>query len=128
MGLMQQIKVDVERITGATNEFAQPVSIKSPSGEIADTTGLYADISIMLDSNGNPYTTRDVNASISEGNILAANPNYPTRNSRGTLDFKGHLVTLTYADTSTIQMKVKDFFPDATINLVNLILENYAAS
>lgn len=128
MGIMAQIKSDVEQITGDLTGFAQPITLTAPNGEVSVTAGIYADISIQFESDGMPMTSRDVNCSISEANILLANPDYPTRNAKGIFDFKNHLASITYADGSTVTYMVKDHFPDATLNLVNLILEKYAVA
>ena len=123
MGLMEQLKKDIEQITSNTNEFSVALSFLAPTGETADINGLYSDHSNDYDANGNPITGKFTHVSISEK--FLTDLNYPTRDSRNLLALKGSLVTINYADGSLKTYKIDNTKPDYTINLHVLICSEY---
>jgi hypothetical protein len=123
MGLVEQIKADIEQITGNLNGFAVQLSFVAPTGETAEITGLYSDHSNAYDQNGFPVTGKSTNVVVSEKYLTDLS--YPTRNADGIVAMLGHLVTVNYADGSTRQYIVDETRPDYTINLITLILSRY---
>lgn len=123
MSLIEQIKKDLEQITGNTAEFAVNLSFKSPANDTAEITGISADISTGRDEDGIAVVGKFVHVTFSEQYLIDLG--YPTRNSMGLLSMLGHLVTISYADGSTKKFMVDSCRPDYTINLHTLILSDY---
>lgn len=123
MGLMEQIKEDIESITSDLDGFAVVLVFKSPNGDEATITGLHADVSKGYDENG-PIIGKYTHVSFSEKHLTDLN--YPTRNpSNGLLSMNNHLVTVSYAEGHEKQYVVDGLMPDYTINLHTLILSEY---
>lgn len=127
MGLMQTIANDILAITTNTNEFALPVVLTSPDDlETASISGIHSDHSTFLDESGNAYVGKLVAVAISELAIINSNPDYPIR-VNGLIALRDHKVTLTHADGAVVTYKVRENRPDYTINLIDLLLSEYAA-
>lgn len=125
MGLMEQLKADLEQITSNVNEFAVTLDFKSPTGEQATITGIYSDHSNAFDADGNAVTGKFTHVTISEK--FLTDQDYPTRtpNVAEFLALRKHFVTVHYADGKTRKYIVDDQKPDYTINLHTLILSEY---
>jgi len=126
MGLMNQVKLDVETITTNTDEFGLTLAFEAPTGETATIVGIAPDHSNDYDVNGNPVIGKFTHVTVSEQPLLDAS--YPTRDDDNLISFTDHLVTITYADGSTKQYIVDHVQPDYTINLINIILSDYDAA
>lgn len=123
MGLMEQLKQDIEQITSNSNEFGVELSFVAPTDETATITGFYSDHSNAYDSEGVPVTGKFTHVSISEPLLTALN--YPTRNADNLAAMTGHRVTINYVDGKIKEYVVDEVRPDYTINLFILILANY---
>ena len=124
MGLMDDAKQFAQTITNDLGDFAVPLSFRAPTGETASINGIYADITMVYDENGQPMNGKQTHVSISEQFLIDLG--YPTRNTDGFASFVGHLVTINYADGSSRVYSVDDVRPDYTINLFILFLSEYA--
>jgi hypothetical protein len=123
MGLMEQLKADIEQITSNTSEFAVDLSLVAPTGETASIQGLYSDHSNAYDESGVPIVGKFTHVSISEALLTAEG--YPTRNAAGLASMTGHKVTVNYADGSVKTYICDKVLPDYSINLFLLILSEY---
>lgn len=125
MGLMEQLKADLEQITSNTNEFAVTLDFKSPTGIEATVSGLGSDHSNAYDLEGNAVSGKFTHVTVAEK--LLTDLNYPTRsaNIAEFLDLRKHYVTVHYADGRVKKYIVDDQRPDYTINLHTLILSEY---
>lgn len=124
MGLMEQIKSDIEDITSDLDGFAVTLIFNDPNGNTATVNGLFADISKAYDESGNPIIGKYTHVSVSEKHLT--DQNYPTRNpNNGLLSLINHLVTINYPDGTTKQYIVDGVSPDYTINLHTLTLSEY---
>jgi len=123
MNIVEQMKQDLEEITGNADEFGVTLSFVSPTNETAQITGMYSDHSNSYDESGQNITGKFTHVTISEQFLI--NKNYPTRNTDGLADLNEHLVTVHYIDGSTKQYSVDDVRPDYTVNLFLLILSEY---
>jgi hypothetical protein len=125
MGLMNQIKSDTEQITGNLVDFAMPVILEAPTGQTVEINGIYSDHSNAYDENGMPITGKFTHVTISEQPLIDLG--YPTRSSKGLMNFLSHKVTINYADGRSEKYIVDQQRPDYTINLVILILAKYTS-
>lgn len=124
MNLMQQAKLDTERILSAVNEFAMSLTFEAPTGETLTTTGQFFDRTAMYGIDQQEVSGRHVIVHVSEQPFTDAN--YPMRRVDGVITFTNHLVSCTYADGRIEQFKVFDTQPDYSINMITLQLQSYA--
>lgn len=125
MGLMDQIKKDIEQITSNLNEFGVVLFMQAPTGETATINGYYTDHSNAFDSDGVPITGKMVSIAVSEQFLIDAS--YPTRNTRDLSDFQNHFATINCTDGITRKYRVQSWHPDYSINLITLFLSEYAS-
>lgn len=123
MGLMDQIKKDVETFTQNANDFGVELFFEAPGGETATVNGYFSDHSLIFDQIGNPVTGKKTHVCVSEQPLIDLD--YPTRTSEGLTSFQNHLVTINYPDGTSIKYKIEESQPDYTINLITLFLTNY---
>lgn len=86
-------------------------------------TGLGTKHWINFDSDGNPINSKNVHVTIDE-DFLKANK-YPSRNAKGDVYLKGHLVS--FADSTGFKKDyvVREWLPDEVLGLIVLILGDY---
>ena len=116
MGLMDQIKSDVQQFTSNTNDFGVMLTFTSPTSVVKEVAGYFADHSLEFDENGNPIVGRKTTVCISEQSLIDAGYS-SVRNSRGLITLDGHFVSI-----NTSLFSVEQWQPDYTINLITLFL------
>ena len=121
MGLMDQIKSDVQQFTANTNDFGVMLTFKSPTSIVKEVAGYFADHSLAFDENGSPITGRKTTVCVSEQSLIDAGYS-SVRSSKGLITMEGHLVSINYPDGSTYLFSVDEWQPDYTINLITLFL------
>lgn len=121
MNLMQQAKNDIQRILGATTEFAMALQFIAPNAETLTTTGQFFDRTYMGDIEQQDTSGRHIIVHVSEQPFTDAG--YPMRRADGVITFSNHKVIATYADGTTKTFKVLDTQPDYAINMITLQLQ-----
>jgi hypothetical protein len=126
MNLFERVKLDIKAITTNVNEFSTEVTFTAPNGDTATVNAQYSDHSNSYDSEGMPITGKFTHVTISEDVLTELN--YPTRNSAGLINMLNHTMAINYADGSVRNYIVSETRPDYTINLILLILSDYAVN
>lgn len=122
MSLVDQIRLDVQRITGNTSEFATPIVFEDKFGTTATVPGTRTNHHLGIRPDGVPVNTKQASVSVSE----AAFPvDYTVRNSAGLVALKGHKVS--YADSTglTKQYVIEETYPDEKLGLIVCILRDF---
>lgn len=124
MGLIAQIKNDIELITSNTDGFGVSMTFTAPTSEVATINGLHKKHHLGIDQHlGTPVNTKTASVSFSEKFLIDVN--YPVRNASGIVNLKGHLVAVKDS-TGTIETYIiEQWFPDETIGLIVCILGTY---
>jgi len=117
MGLVDQLRQDVQRITTDLNEFAVSITLTAPTGETVETSGVYSKHHLAYDTDGVRVNTRQTCITISEAPLIAQY--YPTRNSNG-VHFEGHKVTM-----ESITYICNEWLEDNTAGTILLILGDF---
>ena len=123
MGLIEQARIDIARITQNLNEFGVNIDLVARTGEPASVTGLHTRHHLGVDSDGNMINSRNVHISICEDALIDAD--YPYRNSSNEVDFKNHRATVIDSSGEPRLYKVTQWHQDETIGLIVIILGDY---
>lgn len=123
MSLLDQIKKDVQTITGNAGDFAVSIQLTAPTLEEATVNGLHTKHHLGVDTEGNMVNSRNAHISIAEALLTAAK--YPARNAQGEVSMHDHLVRVADSTGVTKSYKVKEAYPDETVGLIVMILTDY---
>lgn len=126
MGLVEQARKDIQRITEDVNGFGQQIVLVSPLGVVAPVIGLHRKINMGVDTEGNIVNSRQSYVSITEATLNDAG--YPFRNATGEVFLANHLC---YAKDTTGIVKcyeIKSWTPDEHTGIIPIFLEVYTPS
>jgi hypothetical protein len=123
MSLLDQIKKDIEDITGNPNEFGREIIFVAPDESMATVTGLHTKHHLGIDTDGNPVNSKNAHISISE--YYLALQDYPVRNQAGEVNLKNHKVTVKDSTGNDCTYVIREWFPNETIGLITCILGDY---
>lgn len=126
MGLIEQSRKDIQRITEDVNGFGQQIVLVSPDGVVGAVTGLHRKINMAVDTEGNVVNSRQSYVSITEATLNESG--YPFRSSNGEVFFARHLCYV--RDTTGIvkSYEIKSWTPDEATGIIPIFLEVYTPS
>ena len=122
MGLVEQAKKDIEKITGNAAEFGVELTFTSPSAVVAVATGIHAKHHTGFDEQGFPVNSKIASVAISEQYLTDAG--YPVRTG-GEVQLRGHKVAAADSTGVVNTYMIREWFPDEMIGLIVLILGDY---
>ncbi len=122
MGLIDQAKADIQRITSNSDEFGVELTFTSPGSDVAVVNGLHTKHHLDVNMEGNIISGRNVHISVSEQ--LLTDESYPVR-INGEVNLNGHIVSVKDSTEVAKTYRVKYWIPDETIGLILCILEVY---
>jgi hypothetical protein len=127
MGLMDEIKQDIQDITGNSNEFGVAITFTNPDNtQTITVTGTASKHYMQFDfESGKNVNSQNAHVSVSE-QVFISN-NYKIRNASGKVSMKKHRVS--YVDSVGVSgsYEVIEAFPDEAIGLIVFILGERAA-
>lgn len=125
MGLLDQIRKDVERFVSNIGDFAVNATFTDNAYNNATISCLYTRHSTKIDGEGSPVNSKNASVCVSEQKLLDAG--YTTRNDENELDMYGHFVS--FIDSTGVNKKCKiiEQLPDESVGLIVFILSDYAA-
>lgn len=125
MGLIDQIKADIEDITSNAEEFGWPLTFTSPDGaSTVAVTGLYTKHHIGIDPESNKQVNvKNSHCSVSEKFFTDAG--YPCRNAANEVSMKRHKVQTTDVNGLAQTYLVQEAFADETTGLIVFILGDF---
>ncbi len=128
MGLLDQIKEDVKKITTNTKMFGVELTFTTPDNPPFSCTvgGTTTKHRISVDREGAPYNGRNFSCTVSEGALLDAD--YPVRNNDGEVSLKNHIVSFKDSTGTTGVYKIESWYPDEKIGLIVCILGFYGTN
>jgi hypothetical protein len=128
MGLIDQIKSDIEDITSNAEEFGWPLIFTTPDAAGTVTvTGLYTKHHIQIDpESGRQINVKNAHCSVSEKFFTAAG--YPCRDANNEVQMKRHKVRTTDVSGITWDYVVQESFADETTGLIVFILGDFQQS
>jgi hypothetical protein len=123
MGLIDQAKKDIERITSNAREFGVSMLFLAPTSETATISGLHTKHHLGIDQDGNMINSKTSKISVSEK--FLTDSGYPVRNVAGEVDLRGHKVTVKDSTGSDCTYVIRQWFPDETIGLITCIMSDF---
>jgi hypothetical protein len=126
MGLKDQAKADIERITSDTDEWASPLTFIAPGGETAEITGTFFERNLeVLDKkgNGNTTNTQAATAGVSEKHLTDVD--YPVRDDDNEVNLAGHKIVATNSAGIESTYRIAEWKQDQAVGYIVCILEAY---
>lgn len=128
MGLVEQAISDIAEITSNNDDWGVSITMTDPDGETVTFNGLTTKHHLGIDEMGQTFRSKKASIAISESILLAANPDYPVRNSAGEVVLANHLVDVKDSTGIVKNYVVNSWLPDEAVGLIVIILEDYAAN
>lgn len=100
------------------------LSAPSPSTENATIKGIGANISGHFETDGQDVIGPYIKITFSEAELLAANANYPVRDSQGFVDLFRHRVQFLDSNNTMQNYRVRNTLPDNTVGVIICECEN----
>jgi hypothetical protein len=122
MSLLDQVRKDIQQITGNSAEFGVQLTLTSPSSVVAGVIGLHAKHHTGFDAEGFPVNSKIASVAISEQ--LLVDLNYPLR-INGEVNLKNHRISAKDSTGILQHYTIREFFPDETVGLIVCILGDY---
>jgi hypothetical protein len=126
MGILEQARRDYKRITSSKSGFAVDIVLTSPTGEIATVPNLHSKHHLAVNDNGLAVNSKNAHIAFFESQVNAVNPLYVTRNARGEVYLKGHLVRVKDSTGLEKQYVIDQWFQNETLGPIICILGDYA--
>lgn len=124
MGILDLAKQDWKDLSSNTDSgFGVALSFEAPTGETADVAGLRTKHHLKVDTDGAAVNSKTIYVSVSEK--LLTDLDYPVRNNAKEVDLKNHLVTLKDSTGESSTYIVREWFPDETIGVILMLLNDY---
>lgn len=123
MSFLDQIKADIEQITGDADGMTKSLFLQAPTGETATITGLHTKHHLSTDTDGNNVNAKNAHISFSEKYLTDLN--YPVRDILGRVTLKGHKVTVSDSTGNNSVYMIREWYPDETIGLIVCILGDF---
>jgi len=125
MGLIEQATQDWQQFTSdSINGFGVDITLKASPYEIVTVVGLHTKHHLGIDTDGNMVNSQKASVSISEK--LLADASFPVRNAAGEVAMMDVIVSVKDSTGILKNYSVMQQFPDETIGMIVLILEDYA--
>ncbi len=126
MGLIDQIRSDLNSIITNSNDFGVTLLFENPNTSPAETAtiiGTGRHINLQFDEMGmvKAYGS-NATCTVSEAALIAAN--YTYKNTDGNIDFNRHRVTMTDA-TSTGIYQIKTWIPNRNLGIISFELSDF---
>lgn len=124
MGLWDQARRDVQRITTDLSDFAVPVLFIDPSGAFALVKAIAVKhhLGVNMD-NGQPVNAKTARVTVAEAVLTATG--YPVRNSAKEVSLSGHRVEWTDSAGNSCKYIISEWMPDETVGLILCQLKDY---
>jgi len=123
MGLIEQARKDIQRITEDVKGFGQQIVLVSPTGVIGAVIGLHRKINLGVDTDGNIVNSRQSYVSISEKTLN--NIAYPVRGVNGEVYLANHLCYVKDSTELVKAYKIISWTPDEATGIIPMFLEVY---
>lgn len=123
MSLRDLAKADWQKFTTDPEGFGVSIVLVAPTSETITIRGLATKHHIGVDAEGNRVDTKNVHISFSEQPLLDAS--YPSRNTGGEVDLKGHKATWTDSSGTSVTYIIQQWFPDETMGVILCILGDF---
>lgn len=126
MGLIDQIREDLNTIITNANDFGVTLELENPNTSpisTATVTGTGRHISLKFDELGMVQAIgSNATCTVSEAALIAAG--YTYKNSNDEIDFRRHKVTMDDATRVGVYM-VKDWIPNRNLGIISLVLGDF---
>lgn len=124
MSLYDEAMEDAKEYTTDADGFSTPITLTAKTGEIALVRGQFTKHHLNIDSEGKQVSGKNASICVSEGAILEANPDFPTRvNKEANMRF----VKVSCKDSTgqTCLYQVDTCFADELLGLFTCILGDF---
>jgi len=115
---------DFKDFTTNTDSGAGAVmTFTAPNGATATVAGVRTKHWESVGEDGEKVNAKNASLSVSEQVLTAAG--YPVRNSYGSVDFKGHKVSVTDANGLLCVYATDEWFPDEAMGLITCMMGDF---
>lgn len=122
MNITQLAIRDSQSIVSNSNDFGEPVKLTSATGQVLNLTAIVNKHYTGMDSDGFKVSAKQHSAVISENYLIESYYDYLT--NLGEISFKGHTIETTDSANEKSLYLIQDWFPDRTVGIIVLILQN----
>jgi len=123
MGILDQARIDTQRITTDLNGWAVAITFTDLEDEVVTINGLHTKHHLGIDTDGNMINSKNAHISFSELEIDANG--YVIRNSNQEVSLKNKRVTVKDSTGIAKDYVIKESYPDETIGLIVCILGDF---
>lgn len=124
MNMLLRAQRDIKRFTSDPEGWTRSITLISRVGAVTVTvTGLHTVHHLSVDAAYQKFVNyKNGHLAISEDILVAAG--YPVRNAAGLVDMVGDIVRVMDSTGVTKEYRIQQSFPDETIALITIILED----
>lgn len=119
MGLIQQIKEDIEDITSNLDDFAVVLTLQPPNGVPVTINGFHSKHHLGFTTEGARVNSRNAHAAFSEK--FLTDVGYPVR-INGQVNLESHKLTAKDSTGNDVTYVIEQYYQDETIGLIVCIL------
>lgn len=125
MSLQDKARLDMQQITGNSNDFGEPITLTAPApgNETATVNGFNTKHHMSFDVDGVQVNTKQASVAIAEQFLIDVG--YPVRNGANEVDLNGHLCDVKDSTGVLKNYVIRQNFPDENLGLIVLILGDF---
>lgn len=123
MGLIEQARLDIQRIVSDSNGFGQEITLTAPDSTVLVLYGLHKKIWLGVDTEGNVISTKTATVTISDKDLIAGA--YPYRNTNNEVTLVGHQVSVKDITGNDCLYSIQSVHPDETVGVVVCYLNDF---
>jgi len=123
MGLLDQVKIDVQSITTDVDGFSQSATFTAPEGATVTINILHAKHHTGYSEDGERVNTKYASIAVAEKSL--SDLSYPLRNAQSEVDFESHRVDVADSTGIVKNYVISEWYPDETVGLIVLILGDF---
>ena len=127
MSLANQAILDLQQITGNSDEFGVSITLTAKNLQTVTVFGFAPKHHVGLDANGMAIKTKTASVFVSELNITETNALFPLRNASQDIDIKDCLVDVADSTGIVKHYKAQSWLPEEALGGIVIILEDYSS-
>jgi hypothetical protein len=123
MGLIDQARLDIQRIVSNPSGFGQTITLTAPNGTVLIVVGLHKKIRLGVDTEGNIVNTKTATITLSDNDLVVAG--YPYRDSKGEVQLGNHKVSVSDITGNQCLYVMQSWHPDETLGIIVCYLQDF---
>lgn len=123
MGIIDNIRKDITRITTDPHGWGVPIQFISPLGQTINIIGMHTEVWFNVDSDGNLVNTKLANVAVSNKSLIDAG--YVFRDSNNEVNFNKHKVNVANVTGAVLNYSCKTWHPDEQTGIILIFLNDF---